>query len=82
MYKYKCSDSNVICYDKSKCHFKVQICQNFDISYLTDEKPEVNNKLPAIEKQVFCSNLLREKCPNTKFFLVCIFVYSQSTSNM
>ena len=50
VYKYKCSCGNAICYDKSKSHSKVQICQHFDIPYLTGEKLKVNNKLTAIQK--------------------------------
>ena len=54
VYKYKCGGYNAA-YDKTKRHFKVQICEHLSISHLTGKKLKIdNNKLTAIQEHLLC----------------------------
>ena len=56
-YQYKCGGHNSTYYGKTKCHFKVRICEHLGISHLTDKKVKIdNNKLTAIQEHLLCCN--------------------------
>ena len=48
-YKRKCRGCNATYYGKTKCHFKVRICEHLGISYPTGKNVKIdNNELTAI----------------------------------
>ena len=53
VYKYKCGGCNATYYGKTKCHFKVRICEYLDISHLAGKKVKIdNNKLTVIQEHL------------------------------
>ena len=57
VYKYKCGGCNATYYGKSKCHFKVRICEHLGISHHTGKKVKIdNNELRTIQEHLLCCN--------------------------
>ena len=57
VYKYKCGGCNATYYGKTKCYFKIRICEHLGISHLTGKKVKIdNNKLTAIQEHFLCCN--------------------------
>ena len=49
--------SNATYYGKTKCYFKVRICEHLNSSHLTGKKVKIdNNKLTAIQEHLLCCN--------------------------
>ena len=67
VYKRKCGGCNATYYGKTKCHFKVRICEHLGISHLTEKKVKIdNNKLTAIQEHLLCCNY----CPSFEDFSI------------
>ena len=57
VYQYNCGGGNGTYYGKTRCHFKVRICEHLAISHLTEKKVKIdNNKLTAIQEHLLCCN--------------------------
>ena len=57
VYSYNCGGCNATYYGKTKCHFRVQICEHLDISHFTEKKVKIdNNKLMTIQEHLLCCN--------------------------
>ena len=58
---------------KLKIFLKIYLCSNY-VMYLRKENQKIKRKKKKILMHQW-KYVLREKCPNTEFFLVCIFPY-------
>ena len=57
VYQYKCVGCNATYYGKTKCHFKVRICEHIGISHLTEKKVKIDNKkVTMIREHLLCCN--------------------------
>ena len=54
VYKYRCGGWNAIYFGKTKCHFKVRICEYLGISHFPVKID--NKKLRAIQERHLCCN--------------------------
>ena len=65
--QYKCGGCSATYYGKTKCHFKLRICEHLGISHLTEKKVKIdNNKLTAIQEHFLCCNY----CPSFEDFSI------------
>ena len=53
LYKCKCGGRNATYYGKTKCNFKVRICEHLGIWHLTGKNVKIDNKLVAIQEHLY-----------------------------
>ena len=54
--KFKCGDSNAAHYGKTKCPFKVRMCEHLRISALTGMRVKENNGSTIKEYHLLCNH--------------------------
>ena len=56
VYKFQCGSCNATYYGKTKCHFKVRICEHLGISELTGKRVKDNDDSAIREHFLFCNH--------------------------
>ena len=56
VYKFQCFGCNAIYYGKTKCHFKVKMCEHLRISALTGKKAKGDDDFAIEEHLLFCNH--------------------------
>ena len=56
VYKFKCGGCNATYYGKTKCHFKVRICEHLGVSALTGKRVKGDNDSAIKEHYLFCNH--------------------------
>ena len=66
VYKFKCCGCNATYYGKTKCHFKVRMCEYLGVSSLTEIKVKGDNHSDIKEDHLFCNH----SCGFDHFFIL------------
>ena len=56
VYKFQCGGSNATYYGKTKCHFKVRMCEHLGISALTGKRVKGDDDSAIKEHLLFCNH--------------------------
>ena len=56
VYKFQCGSCNATYYGKTKCHFKVRMCEQLGISELTGERVKDDDDSAIKEHLSFCNH--------------------------
>ena len=56
IYKFKCGGCNATFYGKTKCHFKVRMCEHLGVSALTGKRVKGDNNSVMREHHLFCNH--------------------------
>ena len=56
VYKFKCGGCNATYYGKTKCHFKVRMCEHLGVSALTGKRVKGDNDSAVKEHHLFCNH--------------------------
>ena len=56
VYKFKCGGCNANYYGKTKCHFKVRMCEHLGVSALTGKTVKGDNESAIKEHHLFCNH--------------------------
>ena len=56
VYKFKYGGCNATYYGKTKCHFKVRMCEHLGISALTGKRVKGDNDFAVKEHHLFCNH--------------------------
>ena len=56
VYKFKCGGCNANYYGKTKCHFKVRMCEHLGVSALTGKRVKWDNYSAIKEHHLFCNH--------------------------
>ena len=57
VYKFTPGDCNATYYGKTKCHFKVRMCEHLEVFALTGKKEKGDNDSAIKEQNLFCNHL-------------------------
>ena len=57
VYEFKHGDCNTTYYGKTKCHFKVRMCEHLGVFALTGKKEKGDNDSAIKEQNLFCNHL-------------------------
>ena len=55
VYKFQCSSCNATYYGKTKCHFKVRMCEHLGISALAGKRVKGDDDSAITERLLFCN---------------------------
>ena len=56
VYKFKCGGCNATYYGKTKCHFKVRMCEHLGVSALTGKRVKGDSDSAVKEHHLFCNH--------------------------